>query len=371
MEFTADPEIENADQPEETVVEDESESDKVVAHTRYDITGYGIDFDVDGLVKRINNKDVFIPEFQRDYVWNIGEASRFVESLLLGLPVPGIFLAKEEATGKLLVIDGQQRLKTLQFFYGGTFKPNPDDKIRRVFRLLKVQKQYEGLTYDKLEERDRINLGNSVIHATVIKQDSPPEDDTSIYHIFERLNSGGKLLTAQEIRCVIYHGNLIDALKIMNDNPSWRGIFGKKSPRQKDQELILRFLAMYYNASAYTRPMADFLNIFASKRRNADPEFLKEAATIFDYTIEAFYEALGAKAFRPVRALNTAVFDSMMVGLARRIAGIGKPTKEKILEVYSSLLRDEKYLETVSRSTADDAFVATRLQKATDLFVGI
>jgi Protein of unknown function DUF262 len=221
---------------DESDVEDEAEVDEAVAPTRYEITSFGIDFDVEGMVRRMKKGEIFIPEFQRDYVWSLREASRFVESLLLGLPVPGVFLARDALTGKLLVIDGQQRLKTLQFFYLGVFKPSPEDKTRRVFKLAKVQEQYEALTYETLSEKDRINLDNSIIHATVVKQDNPPKDDTSIYHIFERLNSGGRLLTSQEIRCVVYHGPFIDLLRELNDDNSWRGIYGKKSPRQKDQE---------------------------------------------------------------------------------------------------------------------------------------
>ena len=79
----------------------------------YSISSYGADYPVDSLVNRIEAGSIFIPSFQRGYVWNIYRASRFIESLLLGLPVPAIFLSREEASQKLLVIDGQQRLRTL------------------------------------------------------------------------------------------------------------------------------------------------------------------------------------------------------------------------------------------------------------------
>ena len=90
---------------------------------RYSISSYGADYPVDGLVKRLKDGTIYVPPFQRSYVWSIRDASRFVESLLLGLPVPGVFLAKEEPTNKLLVIDGQQRLRSLQFFYDRLFEP--------------------------------------------------------------------------------------------------------------------------------------------------------------------------------------------------------------------------------------------------------
>src|SRR5689334_5241894 len=106
---------------EPDLVQDDAESDPTIPHPRYDITSYGSDPDVEGLVRRLNRKEILIPQFQRGYVWRLPEASRFVESLLLGLPVPGVFFAIEPTTNKLLVIDGQQRLKSLQFFYEGVF----------------------------------------------------------------------------------------------------------------------------------------------------------------------------------------------------------------------------------------------------------
>src|SRR6187399_1498986 len=195
-------EINEDELPEEQII-DQDENDDEVAYVQYDITSYGADYTVDGLVKRLQKKDIFIPPFQRDYVWNHAEASRLIESLLLGLPIPGIFLAKE-SDNKLLIIDGQQRLKTLQFFYEGFFNPKADQKTKKIFKLIKVQKKFENLTYEKLTDSDRIKIDDSIIHATIIKQESPIEDNTSVYHVFERLNTGGKKLAAQEIRTAIY-----------------------------------------------------------------------------------------------------------------------------------------------------------------------
>src|SRR5436190_18517661 len=106
--------------PEEVDVEELNEDE--LAPFKYSITSYGADYPVDSLVKRLNAGSILIPTFQRGYVWKLADASRFIESLLLGLPVPGIFLAKEGETNRLLVIDGQQRLRSLQYFYEGIFR---------------------------------------------------------------------------------------------------------------------------------------------------------------------------------------------------------------------------------------------------------
>src|SRR6266700_5218790 len=91
------------------------------ADIKFTINSYGADYTVDTLVKRLKLEAFYVPPFQRKFVWSQRHASRFLESLLMGLPVPGIFLYKEPVTNRHLVVDGQQRLRTLQYFYGGTF----------------------------------------------------------------------------------------------------------------------------------------------------------------------------------------------------------------------------------------------------------
>src|SRR5690606_1998004 len=163
-----------------------------------------------------------------------------------------IFLVKE-ANGKFLVLDGQQRLRTLHSFYRGV--------IHGVeFKLTEVQPQWVGKTYKTLHPEDRRRLDNSILHAIVVRQDEPSQDQSSIYLIFERLNSGGTILQPQEIRLALYHGEFARVLAELNDNPAWRTLYGGRSTRQKDVELIERFFALYYFSDKYARPMKGFLN---------------------------------------------------------------------------------------------------------------
>jgi hypothetical protein len=352
-------------------VADDAAFDDTVAIERYDITSFGADYDVEGLVKRLNRGDVLIPEFQRDYVWTQKEASKFVESLLLGLPVPGVFMAREAGTNKLLVIDGQQRLRSLQFFYNGVFNPREENTTQRVFKLTKVQPKFEGLTYESLEEQDRTKLNDSIIHATVVKQESPEGDDTSIYYIFERLNYGGRKLTPQEIRVAIYHGPLIETLNELNAYDAWREVYGPESPRLKDQELILRFLAFYADSEKYRRPMTEFVNRFAGRHRALQSSTADLWSRVFRGAVDAFASALGRRAFRPEGPINAAVFDSMMVGMARRIEHGPVKDEAAVRTAYDRLLGDKRYGEAVSRSTADEKSVKTRLELATAAFVDV
>ena len=350
---------------------DESINDITVIPEHYDITSFGADFDVEGLVKRMRRGDIFVPDFQRGYVWPQPMASRLIESLLLGLPVPGIFLARESGSNKLIVIDGQQRLKTLRDFYDGFFAQKNASNAKKVFRLTQVQSKFEGCTYETLQEQDRIKLNDSIIHATVVKQESPEDGETSMYHIFERLNNGGLKIVPQEIRTAIYRGDMIDLVKKLNQYFSWREIYGKESLRLKDEELILRFLAFYYDFGQYRQPMEEFLNKFAGRYRKADPKFLFEAERLFKNAIDTISASLGKKAFRPEGALNAAVLDSVMVGLARSIKGNPTVKTAEISQSYDRLLKDNEYRELISRATSDDANVKERMRKAEAEFAKI
>jgi hypothetical protein len=348
--------------------DENSDEEDAAPLVHYEITGYGIDYDVEGLVKRLRREAILIPEFQRKFVWKLPESSRFIESLLLGLPVPGIFLGQETDTGKMNVIDGQQRLLSLLYFFDGYFNPQKDSKTNRVFRLVGVQKPYNGLTFNELSEADKENLSNSVIHATVIKQDNPDDGNTSMFHIFGRLNSGGRRLTPQEIRTAVYHGSLIEAIKQANTIPAWRKIFGPENERMKDQELILRFFAMYEHANEYKKPMSEFLNIYCKRYNKRKLDEWTPLLNLFRAVIEKLSEAVPDKLFRPVRGFNIAVFEACTIGLARATAAGKTHTPQRLSELYAELFTRGEFKDFIFASTSDVQITANRLKIATEVF---
>lgn len=338
---------------------DDSE-DEVIDYA-YAITSYGADYPVDSLITRLRNENIFIPVFQRNYVWSLNQASRFIESLLLGLPVPGIFLSKEPETGKLLVIDGHQRLKSLQYFYDGIF-------LGKEFKLSGVQKRLENCTYKTLDPEDKLRLDDSIIHATIVKQDEPSDDESSIYHIFERLNTGGNLLHPQEIRACIYHGIFNELLSELNNIKEWQTIFGEPSKRMKDQELILRFFAFYFYIDRYKKPLKSFLNDYMSKNKNLKLQSNDILKSIFVKTVDFISKTLGKTAFRPKGIINASIFDSIMVGIAKRLNEGPIKDDKSFLETYNSLLEDTEYLAATSKGTSDEPVVEIRFSKAIKYF---
>ena len=354
--------------PEDVEIQDDA--DGSVAAVRYEITSFGVDFDVEGLCLRLDRGEIIIPDFQRNFAWSLRHASRFIESLLLGLPVPGIFLSRDFDSDKYVVIDGQQRLKSLQFFRSGMFES--EGRPQRVFALAGVQQEFNGLTYMELDPFHRFRIDNSLIHATVVRQDAPAADNTSVYHIFDRINSGSLRLSAQEMRSAICHGKLIDELGRLNQHPSWRSIFGRMHSMRRDQELILRFLAFFFDETAYQAPMSEFLTLFSQRNRNPQDAFLEEARDTFSRTMDAFATSMGARAFRLDRALNAAMFDSMSVGLARRIVSSGRaPDPGQTRLVHGSLVEDGEYLEAVSRATGDERSISMRMTRAAERFASL
>ena len=342
-----DPDVEDPSVPE-----DEETANEV----RYEISSYGADYPVDGLVKRLNQDDIFIPPFQRDFVWRLPQASRFVESLLLGLPVPAIFLSREPDSGRLLVIDGQQRLKSLQFFYGGLFKG-------REFKLQGVTQEFEGRSYQTLDSEDRRRLDDAILHAIIVRQENPQDNDSSIYMVFERLNTTSTALSPQEIRACVYHGPFNDYLGLANEDTNWRDIFGDVSPRQKDRELLLRFFALYFDVESYKRPMKVFLNDFMDKNRRLQEYDKGLLNDVFLPTVELINRTIGPAAFRPQRALNTAVTDALLVGVANRLASGGVDDLERFREATMSVLHDESFRQLYTDDTTDAGKIRERIDR--------
>jgi len=353
------------DEEEETIVDNLGDEDQDISAT-YSITSYGTDYPVDALVTRMRSGDIVVPPFQRGYVWTYRQACRFIESLLLGLPVPGIFLSKEEETQKLLIIDGHQRLRTLQDFYDGVFT-----KTDEGFKLSGLRSRFDGLRYNSLPEEDRRRLDDSILHATIVRQDEPEDEGSSIYLIFERLNTGGTDLAGQEIRAAVYRGEFSTLLKELNAVTAWREIFGRVSNRMRDQELILRFLGLHVYWRQYESPMKEFLNRVTARNKHLQVHSAEEVKSAFIPTVKLIREALGIAAFRPQGVLNAAVFDSVMVGVSTRLAEGPISDQGQLAEAYKRLLESKEYMEATERATAREEPLKKRIGLAIDAFRGV
>jgi hypothetical protein len=263
-----------------------------------------------------------------------------------------------------LVVDGQQRLSSLKYFYDGVWDPT-----HIPFSLRGVDKSFEGKTYKTLRDEDRRRLDDAILHATVFKQDEPTDDESGVYQVFERLNSGGRKLTPHEIRSAVFHsGPMRQLLQDLNKDSQWRAIYGPVDPRMRDQELILRFLAFYYDSQNYKSPLVFFLNRFMKLHKDLSPDLGDEMKCRFAITVNEIFQAVGQRAFRPSRALNAAVFDSVMVGVARRLNASPVIDDGSLKSAYDELIKDPSFLEACGRGTAGEERVRERLRLADAAF---
>ena len=145
-------------------------------------------------------------------------------------------------------------------------------------------------------------------------------------------------------------------------------VFGPPNNRAKDEELIVRFLALYVDGAKYYRPMVKFLNDFAANANKFDEEQLDRLRQKFLATIAVVKESIGTRAFRLVRALNAAVFDAVMVGIAKRLDVVKTMQRAKVAQAYDALLLDARFRTACEQSTALEDNVKTRREMAIAAF---
>lgn len=350
----------------DTLEQIESEvADQHATLDSFEILTYPADYPLDVLVSKWKKREIVIPRFQRHFVWSQDKASKLIDSFLKGLPVPSIFLFSDLNSNKLLVVDGHQRIKSISYFFEGFFGSETNQR-RRVFRLsgLGDVSPFDGLTYEDLKGQEPnafAKLNNSVLRAFVIRQ-LDPDDDTSIYHVFERLNTGSTLLFPQEIRNCVHHGPFNDMLNKANLYPPWREIFSRSQvdKRQRDVELILRFLALTEDIDSYRKPMKNFLNEYMASKHTADSFELTRLEEKFKTTASKVRELLGKRPFHIRAGLNAAVFDCTFVAVDQNIDQIPGDYYQR----YSTLVKQDKFLKYVTAGTTDKDIILNRMALA-------
>ena len=337
----------------------QEEEDQESGSVSYQTNTFPADFTLEVLYQKWKNNDFVIPSFQRGYVWKQTQASKLIESFLLGLPVPPIFLFTSKDDARQLVVDGQQRMKSVFYFFDGNFGEEAGEK-RIVFRLkgLSERSPYHNKTFDELSEKDQRRLKNAVLRSFIIQQ-LDPDDDTSVYHVFERLNTGGTALSNQEVRNCVYRGPFNQTLRELNQHPSWRSLLGSPKPdsRQKDLELLLRFASLL-EWEKYQKPLKDFMSKSMNQLNKRTQPQLDDFKALFVNTCERAQAAMGQRPFHITSGLNTAVYDSMMVGIARN----PEASPEKIKLMHETLLANGEYKKSVRDATTDVDVVRKRME---------
>ncbi len=227
----------------------------------YQIKYWGYSRSVNELLFMYDNDEIVVPDLQREYVWNHEQASLFIDSLLRGLPIPSLFLT--EIGNKFVLIDGLQRLYTLSMFINNkkyhTWKGKTDHF--QLKNISEIGEKWRGQTFEELYDGYKQKLMRSMLHIIEFTQLSPVKNYSSMYQVFERINSTGKILSPQEVRNAAYFSEFKDYLNNLINEEGWQDIFEGYDERANDVQLILRFLSLFELFRMYTRGSFDTKSI--------------------------------------------------------------------------------------------------------------
>jgi hypothetical protein len=329
----------------------------------YDIASYPSDLTLSVVHEMWKNGDIVIPDYQRNFVWKINQSSLLVESFLLGLPVPQVFFYVD-TENKNQVIDGQQRIMSIVFYLDGYFGSESIQGKKQVFRLqgLDDKSPFAKKRFEDLSESHQRKLKAAVLRAINIRQLNPKGEATSVYHIFERLNTGGTPLKPQEIRNCVFRGDFVRILRKLNQDKNWRKILGKETfdRHQKDVELILRIFGLAYSFGNYDKPMKEFLNRTMEREKDGTSGSVKTLQADFAKIAAKIVAEFGEKPFHVRGPLNSSALDAVFATLLQA----KQPLPKNLSERYAQLKADEVFKKTTFYSTSDLSVVKERFDSA-------
>lgn len=368
------------------------------AIVEYDITTSPRDLTPANIVDMIDSGIIEIPLFQRNYVWDIKKASKLVESLILGLPVPELFFYSEgDESNTYKIIDGQQRFLSIYFFVKGRFPKSSDsrfmirDRINEgftlesllsdngIFRDFTLQlneedaqkpSRYHGKKFANLDRDTQIKFRlRRYLRTVVVRQNKPDDNNSSMFEIFNRLNTGGTPLNHQEIRASLYYCEFYKMMVSLNDRVDWRELLGKPTQdlHSNDVELILRSFALLQDGDNYSPKMVSFLNSFSQKSKGFNIEYIDYLRDLFISFILAC-STLGEKAFFRNRRFSKTLFESVFVAVCSESFNNRTMLKATIdAKSFEELKNDEIFISFLQSGSSSSENIKGRLERATEI----
>lgn len=365
--------------PDESDIEFEGNDEDEKAPATQVPRGYTIntkvaDPDIESLYRRWKDgKLILQPFFQRQFVWDRTKASRLIESVLLAVPLPSIYLA-QEPEGCASVVDGQQRLTSFFAYLDDRF---PDDPHSSHFRLtgLKVRDDLNGKNFRDLEDGLQEAIRTYSIRAVTVQRDSDAELK---FEIFERLNTGSIPLNDMELRNCVYYGPYMELLKKLADDGDFKRLVGFKGPntRMRDVELVLRFAAFFHASYLnYQSPMKRFLNEDMRRYRNISDEDAEKLRRGFKNAVQIVKSLFGDRAFHRLypgsatnpdgswetKKFNASLYDVLMGIFARvdkhRVFAALDAVREGLLDLMTT---NQDFIEAILLSTSSQKMVTRR-----------
>ncbi|MGB5107874.1 MAG: DUF262 domain-containing protein [Candidatus Zixiibacteriota bacterium] len=357
--------------PDEELLSEDEQEDLEIAPDKRTIYSEQGDPEVDSLYNKYKRgKLVVQSDFQRRFVWDRTKASRLMESALIDVPLPVVYLS-QETDGKEYVIDGQQRLTSFFSFIDGKF---PDGK-NFVLTSLKVYSELVGKSYAELSEELQDKIRFCKIRTITFRKESQPDLK---FEIFERLNTGAMPLNDQELRNCIYRGPYNDLLKELSRDPDYVSLMGfvKPDKRMKDVEFVLRFAAFFHATYLHYKPsMGRFLNEDMRKYQNLSADASSELRFAFRNAVALVKSVFGDRAFKrfypgsesnpngfwePQR-FNASLYDVLMYTFAREDKNKVMQNLDSVREALIYLMTtDQKFIDAIELGTSGTQSVVVR-----------
>lgn len=297
------------------------------------------------------------PEWQRNYVWDAVRASKLIESFLLDIPVPVIYLAKTEES-KYEVIDGLQRLTSVFQFFENKY----------ALQKLDILAELAGRKFSELPQAQQHKLEDAILRSFELAAGSGDIH----FIVFERLNTGGVKLNDMEIRNCLYRGPLNDLIKDLSTNSDFRKTVNQKGfdRRMQDRSLVLRFLAFYERTYLKCQfGLKRFLNEFLTTYRDAPDAKIEEYRRVFEKSMRAVHTVFGKNGFRLKNDMgkvgsrsagewasrpNAAIFQVVATSFTNYDLGQVTRAADSIYEEYLDLINtDEVWVDRVRRATGE------------------
>lgn len=350
----------------EPVIFDEGESDYEIDYNENKkIFPQKSDPTVENLHKKVKRGKLNLqPDFQRQFIWDKTKASCLIESILLDVPIPIVYLAQENDDSEL-VIDGQQRLSSIFSYIDGMF---PDGK---KFKLsgLKILKNLNQKSFAEIGENYQDKIESFPLSVILIKKESDPELK---FEIFERLNMGSVKLNDQELRNCLYRGKYLEVLKELSQDTDYQYIMGFHGldKRMKDVEYVLRFSAYYHQTYLkVSHGMSNFLSSEMKMFQNISDSDKDDLVHKFKKAVQINKSLFGNISFRKIKqgdntnpnsiwknttVVNSSLYDTLMIGFLELDKNLVYRNLDAIREAIIYLItEDQDFIDAIEKWTSN------------------
>jgi hypothetical protein len=326
---------------------------------------YLTEYSVELLAQKMDNQEFVIPGYQREDTWEPERKSRFIESLLMGLPIPFLFFWERPDDGKLEIVDGSQRLRTIQQFLSNDLEIGELDQLTEM----------EGLHFSDLPDSRKRKVRNRSIRGIVLNENA---DEQSRFEVFDRINTGSKIANKAEVRRGALIGPFLDMVIDLSNDP----LFAELAPLPKTavnlrerEELVTRFFAYGDGLEGYRDRPADFLFAYAknmNSRLEQNPQeieiYRKRFKDVMEFSKRAF--PMGFRKSERATETPRTRFEALAIGAELALAA--RPGLINERPDTSEWLKSEEFLRLTKSGGANPiASLKGRLHFVRDKLLGV